>query len=87
MSSHVTHHEALLNAVLVIDDFGDGRQAIGGAGGIAVTTEMEMLSAMKSKPQPTVLHSQKVKTSFVMSGFTVEPRGSVESAGQHTLYR
>ena len=41
MSNHVTHHEALLNAVLVIDDFGDGRQAIGGAGGIAVTTEME----------------------------------------------
>ena len=42
----MTHHEALLNAVFVVDDFGDGGQAIGGAGGIAKETEMEIFSAV-----------------------------------------
>ena len=42
----MTHHEALLNAVLVVDDFGDGGQAIGGAGGIAKEMEREIFSAV-----------------------------------------
>lgn len=30
------YHESLLNAKVIVDDFGQGSQAVGGAGGITV---------------------------------------------------
>lgn len=33
-----TYHETLLDAKVVVDDFGQGGQAVGGAGGVAVET-------------------------------------------------
>lgn len=33
------YHESLLNAKVIMDDFGQGGQAVGGAGGIAIKTK------------------------------------------------
>ena len=43
----MTHHEALHNAILVIDDFGYGGQAVGGAGGIAMEMGRHISHATK----------------------------------------
>lgn len=34
---NVTHHESLLNAKVIMDDFGQRGQAVGGAGGVATS--------------------------------------------------
>lgn len=38
----VTYHESLLNAKVIMDDFGQGSQAVGGAGGIAIKIKTDM---------------------------------------------
>lgn len=40
----VTHHKSLLNAKVVMNDFGQGSQAVGGAGGIAVSIKTDMVT-------------------------------------------
>lgn len=37
----VTHHESLLNAKVIMDDFSQGGQAVGGAGGIAINRKTD----------------------------------------------
>lgn len=39
-----TYHESLLNAKVIMDDFGQGGQAVGGAGGIAINRNTNSLT-------------------------------------------
>lgn len=42
--STVTYHESLLNAKVIVDDFGQGGQAVGGAGGIAINRKIDTVT-------------------------------------------
>lgn len=51
----VTHHESLLNAKVVMDDFGQGGQAVGGAGGIAINTSTDTVTNYQTHLDSVVL--------------------------------
>lgn len=44
----VVYHESLLNAIVIMDDFGQGSQAVGGAGGIANNTKTDTVTSLDS---------------------------------------
>lgn len=39
----LTYHETLLDAKIIMDDFGQGGQAVGGAGGVAADARANMV--------------------------------------------
>lgn len=45
------YHKSLLNAKVIMDDFGQGSQAVGGAGGITVNRKRDTLLTSRLKPE------------------------------------
>lgn len=49
LAACLTYHECLLNAIVVMDDFGQGGQAVGGAGSIANNAKTNMVTTHSSR--------------------------------------
>lgn len=49
LAACLAYHECLLNAIVVVDDFGQGSQAVGGAGGIANHAKTDMITTHSSR--------------------------------------
>lgn len=62
----LTHHESLLNAKVIMDDFGQRGQAVGGAGGITMNSQTDKVNNFQ-----TIFGLLNIKIDFLCLSFVI----------------